>query len=180
MENPNLNEIVLEKLNVVKDRLQILRNGLSDRWIATDSHFYQRIEDAIRNVEGLFFMSLESAQKAEEEYKIAQESYLASIVEVKEVKHPKTGETVKLRVQKRPPRMAPSRREELVYGSETGDSPTPYLDIGPWVEHTNEELLAEQVKAEAKNGTLHTPKGFVSNPFVSDGLGAVSVQIVKD
>ncbi len=87
MENPNLNEIVTAKLQKVRNCLSDLYEGLKDRWIATDTHLYQRVGDAIKNVEGVFADSFEDLTKPLEDYQATQAAYLASIVEVKQVKH---------------------------------------------------------------------------------------------
>lgn len=145
MENPNLNQIVNEKVEKVKTELYNFRKALSDRWIATDSHLYNKVCDALDSIAGMFAIEYEDFVKTEAQHKAAQEAYLAGVVEVKKVKHPVTGEMVDLRVRKPQVRMVSNL--------------------------SNGALLAEQVATEMQAGTIHTSKGFIHSPFISDGLG---------
>lgn len=150
MENPNLNQTMMEKVQVVKDRLYALRNIFENRWIATDSYAFQRVEESLDSISGMFNQELEDFIKAEEAYKAAVESYNEGVVEIKEVRHPRTGEMVKLRV-----------RKSQVRG----------------LSQTNDELLAAHIEAVTGKKALFVNGRVYQCPFISDCVEPADLQI---
>jgi len=78
---------------------------------------------------------------------------------------------VDLQIQKPQVKMAPSRREVLGYWDADRNAPAS-ISTGPWLDHSNEELLAEHIDANAKNGNFLFDGKIVKNPFISDGVEA--------